>query len=121
MQQRHCLAPSPQKGSALSWACEQEPCTYCGEKLTFEQIQALPGRPILVKYSQGRPGCELFYCTHCTYHHVKVIPAKHYFHWDQKGQWSKKGAPLNSETAEAFCQMLSGVIESDSYLGVIVL
>jgi len=117
-QLRHCLQPSPTTASMITRVCDKGQCSYCGDQLTFEQMKVLTNRPIVLKY-EGRIGYYLYLCTHCTYHHVRVIPEKHRFHWSQEGMWSKLGAPLDIDTARAFCRMLGD--EKETYLAVIVL
>ncbi len=108
---------SPEAAQILVHVCEHGQCTYCGEQLTFKQTEVLQNRPIMVKMAdRGARNCGLFLCTHCTYHHVRVIPEKHRLHWTLDGRWSKLGAPLDEQSARIFCGMLG-----EENLAVVVL
>lgn len=113
----HSLQPSAQSVEILVNICDKNGCTACGERMTIQEATLLKKRPIVAKFTGL--GWELFMCTHCTYHHTRVIPEKHRLHWDLDGKWSNVGAPLNIETARAFCRMLGDT--EQTYLVVIVL
>ena len=90
--------------------------------MSAEQIAALGGRAVVISVRQYRQGpqFELFFCTHCAYHHTRVIPEQHRLHWNKDGKWSQLGAPLDEETASKFCRMLTVPTSADSLIVVVL-
>lgn len=114
--QQHYLARTPESALIIQSVCgSHDKCLYCNHPLSLEQAAVLSGRAFVVAIANGHP--LLFLCTHCTYHHVRVIPEKHGLHWNNQGKWSNLGAPLDQDTATKFCRMLS----CPSPLAVVVL
>ena len=107
---------------AIKSICARSPCSHCNTTLSPEQCAALTGRFIVVSVTQYREGPQfkLVSCTHCAYHHMRVIPVQSYLHWTKEGKWNNLGTPLDEDTARSFCKMLTGVPEVDSLVVVVL-